>query len=530
MGRCGCGCEVDDSFRQEANPATATQPLSSEVENEGWSYPPVVFLADPPIEISPRARLIAENRNRLLSCLPITARMTARRDPRAEYIESKTGGWTPESLCEQVLRLDPPSRSRVEFERGAVGAGGGRKAAGGGVGSAGLGSCGGVSFPLSNYRKRFRGWVSRGNACLNLGYSDAISDFMYVSYPSTAEAPESLTPRRGEFTSALLPGWRDELDLSWSSVDSMIETESGYVSKEGMNWEDDFRRGFLKNAIQTAYAFADLATWPVGLGSGCGELTGDLIREQIAKSKFRLRQQYTPSTVNIEPGNPGESADFTATVDSSGYLSVSFSNRVSGSSGNYYKGWSPPVMRIAQESEAVSFAADYYFWWGRRLLARYYASSSIDDLVGALFLAKAALSEVVYCAHLIIHEMLHANALCGGSHCVGVDCGPLLSQRVFLERVLAKIGLPMPLAFSLSSSGGVDFYVRQPKAFDEAVYQRFAAKGYAGLYALSCSAPSGSGALLSVERDSVWAADGGGVARAVIPSAMGHATSRSGRT
>ena len=262
--------------------------------------------------------------------------------------------------------------------------------------------------------------------------------------------------------------WERNRPGSWSTVSHIIDMGAG-AAAPGLNADDregPFYRGVLY-ALSLLYTYAELGDRPFGKNV---KYSPQQFRRDVDEGLFRVHigwsigcNEATVPGIVIGGDIKGGNCDY----ERAGSVRVGSTR---------YKG--PTAYAFFDIFLCDTYAvhaslADYYFWWSRRLLTR--ASSGKGDstwyTVLAWCAAKAALTEVVEIAGVILHEYGHIK-VGGGDHCLAafdekLACGMYLDQAAFKHAVRAKLALPRP---QMDSEAAIDPYSTHELDFSAAWY------------------------------------------------------------
>jgi len=250
-----------------------------------------------------------------------------------------------------------------------------------------------------------------------------------------------------EFLKLMLPEWcaaieENGWDHVWDSAGAVLQKSTfndfPEWSSKGLFW--DMEEGFcfraLRYAIATVFAWAKRADDVEQFSEQC--LTDrSTIHERITNLDWRVRldRMCVYEDVHFTIDERGKVTDPTRTPNGT-YKAIS----ATGATG------------VNDGLHIVAALADYYFWWSIRLfdwVKGGHSSRPIQDLVVAVYCAKAGLSEIVDLAALLLHEFSHTTGVpATWWECQfltdNLDCCHFQLGWIFEHRLLAEFGLPLP--------------------------------------------------------------------------------------
>lgn len=262
-----------------------------------------------------------------------------------------------------------------------------------------------------------------------------------------------------------LPWWLARLDLTDAAVDGLVGEPS--LPFGGLFWPQGYFRQAVKWALRTLSGFADsLDVFPSVFADRCDTSPSEL------KAAIRGHNMWTidldPAMAYVPLGCGQDSISLRVTdglgADAGLERGQVIASRDWGGVGLAWNGTRRVHLCSGWQAEAA--LADYYLWQAHRLHSwANEGDGDIWDLWMGMMCARAALSEIVELAAIILHEWSHSTAKTWG-HCHsligrGYNCCMFGLEFVFRHFVWAKLGLaPGHLAQYETADQRRQFYSR----------------------------------------------------------------------
>lgn len=205
------------------------------------------------------------------------------------------------------------------------------------------------------------------------------------------------TRSKQEMIEALLPDWVAWCAPSWASDFSMAEGCIKWVSEDhpGLFWDEGqgYYHHALMFAVLTLYGYRSEATDFTRMADTCRISESEIARwvedeRRWIKSKSAACDDGAWGTIQLT-----EDGQAIAERHTPGFLAWAFGGKV----------------RLCARIYKVEAAlADYYFYWAHRLYSAWMDGCGTDDYLElAYWCARAAMSEIIELASVILHELAH---------------------------------------------------------------------------------------------------------------------------
>jgi hypothetical protein len=270
------------------------------------------------------------------------------------------------------------------------------------------------------------------------------------------------TESRDDMLQHFLPGWCDHIsdwDSDWETAYAVLDlpafSEVGWWTNPGLYWPNS--EGFifraLRYAIVTLYACARYVDdWPE-FAKACGTTSS------------RLRKRIETGDWNVRLDKMCDTSQCNLLIDSGGRMGFppNANNTANVLRANEwwivgeYKGISvTKTTGLNDGLHTQAAVADYHFWWAHRL-HDYALGGNVGFLdalryyyVGAMC-ARAALTEIVDIAGLLLHEITHTMGTPEDAYeCTvngeAIRCCRYMLSWLFRHRLMAEFGLPLSRA------------------------------------------------------------------------------------
>jgi hypothetical protein len=252
----------------------------------------------------------------------------------------------------------------------------------------------------------------------------------------------------GDFLRLMLPEWSDGIsntgwDDTWERATKVLQKSTfndvALWTSPGLYWTQ--KEGFIFRALR--YAIATLYGW----ASRADDIS--VFAKSCLTDKRTIRARIDSRTWRVRLDEMCEFDDVHFTIDSHGaltdltrihkglYLAISISQATGLNDGLHI----------------MAALADYHFWWSIRLydwVRQGRSTRPFQDLVVSIQCARAALSEIVELASVLLHEIGHTMAIpdtwwecqyLGNK----MDCCHFQLEWYFRHRLCAEFALPLPL-------------------------------------------------------------------------------------
>jgi hypothetical protein len=301
--------------------------------------------------------------------------------------------------------------------------------------------------------------ASLRSACrISLGRSrryEGVLDFGGELWAEISDCNFVPTSSHADFLKLFLPEWCEGIEAAgwdhvWERATAVLQqsTFDDYAewTSKGLFW--DMEEGFIFRALRCA--IATLRAW----GSHIDDIPQ--FAQQCLTFQHTVESRIDDLAWRVRLDRMCDFDAVTFEVDSFGQVV----NPIRTRRGDYKAISFTQTTGVNDGLHIVAALADYHFWWAIRLFDWVSAGHSerpVQDLLVAIYCARAGLAEVMDLAGLLVHEFSHTTGVpATWWECQfltdNLDCCHFMLAWNFEHRMLAEFGLPLPLMADCSTS------------------------------------------------------------------------------